>query len=64
MCVICRRRMPKQVLRRYILTPHGELGLDAEKKSPGRGWYLCTDPVCGQKFARFRPCVRRKGVRS
>lgn len=61
MCVICRRRFPKAELARHVLTAQGILIFDAEKTRPGRGWYMCSDPVCAAKFAKFRPGTRRKG---
>lgn len=60
MCVICRRRFPKETLTRNVLV-QGVLTIDAEKTSPGRGWYVCSDPVCIARLARFRPGMRRKG---
>lgn len=59
MCVICRRRYPKAALTRHVLTTQGNLTIDPEKTSPGRGWYLCSDPVCALKFAKYRPGARR-----
>lgn len=61
MCVICRRRFPKADLDRHVLAEQGILTLDAEKTRLGRGWYVCSDPVCAAKFAKFRPGTRRKG---
>ena len=29
--------------------------LDHYKKRPGRGVYVCDDPQCRKKFAKFRP---------
>ena len=54
MCVICRKRFPKDKLRRYILSSEQVLILDAKKNSPGRGWYVCSDKHCEQKFTKFR----------
>ncbi|MBQ4566916.1 MAG: YlxR family protein [Desulfovibrio sp.] len=59
MCVICRRRQPKAALRRHVLTAQGDLEYDAVQTRPGRGWYLCSDPACERKFARYRPRTRR-----
>ncbi|MSS26930.1 YlxR family protein [Desulfovibrio sp. PG-178-WT-4] len=59
MCVICRRRFAKAELNRHVLTAQGNLSIDAEKTRPGRGWYVCSDPVCEQKFAKYRPGARR-----
>lgn len=59
MCVICRRRFPKAALNRHVLSLQGNMTLDPEKTRPGRGWYLCSDPVCALKFAKYRPGARR-----
>lgn len=59
MCVICRRRFAKAELNRHVLTAQGILSIDAKKTRPGRGWYVCSDPVCEQKFAKYRPGARR-----
>lgn len=63
MCVICRRRLAKAELKRHVLTTQGILSMDAEKTRPGRGWYVCSDPVCEQKFAKYRPGTRRAAAR-
>lgn len=63
MCVICRRRYAKADLRRHVLTPEGILSIDKTHSSPGRGWYLCSDPACERKFAKFRPGTRQRGRR-
>ena len=60
MCVIC-RRFAKAALTRHVRDAHGNLIIDAPQTSPGRGWYLCDDPACAARFARFRPSGRRKG---
>ena len=59
MCVICRRRFSKADVNRHVLTPQGNLSIDVEKTRPGRGWYVCSDPVCERKFAKYRPGTRR-----
>ncbi|MDD6180760.1 MAG: DUF448 domain-containing protein [Desulfovibrionaceae bacterium] len=62
MCVICRRRFPRRELRRHVLSPSGELCVDERQTMPGRGWYLCADPCCMQKFAKYKPRARHKGA--
>lgn len=62
MCVICRRRFAKAALRRHVLAPDGILSIDETHSSPGRGWYLCTDPACERKFVKYRPGTRHRGV--
>jgi hypothetical protein len=52
MCVICRRRFPKHELARHVADDRG-LTADAAKRAPGRGFYLCADPGCAQKFAKY-----------
>ena len=59
MCVICRRRFPKAELARYVAGASG-MTFDEEKTMPGRGWYVCSDTGCRNRFAKFRPGVRRK----
>ncbi len=61
-CVICRRRFAKGSLARHILSDGLNLTLDAGQKSPGRGWYLCADPDCVRKFARFKPKHRAQAA--
>lgn len=64
MCVICRRRFAKTMLARHVLTPEGILSVDPTHTSPGRGWYLCSDPDCARRFARYRPGTRHTGRRA
>ena len=78
MCVICRRRFAKSQLLRHVLVPApsdgpdgearadaGKSGLEADKAQarPGRGWYVCSDPECREKFLKLgRVRRKRKGV--
>jgi predicted RNA-binding protein YlxR (DUF448 family) len=55
MCVICRRRMPKERLHRHVC-PSGyatRLVPDPGQRLPGRGFYLCEDENCRSRFAKF-----------
>ncbi|MBQ9452612.1 MAG: YlxR family protein [Desulfovibrio sp.] len=61
MCVVCRRRFPKDSLHRYVLNAEGFLIIDVGKTRPGRGWYVCPDPVCAARFVKYRPGARSKG---
>ena len=61
MCVICRERAPKATLTRYVRDAQGNLQIDETQTHPGRGWYLCSNPGCAQRFAKYRPGTRRKG---
>ena len=68
MCVICRSRLPKQSLTRYVrpLPGDGEsagpngLVADSGQILPGRGVYVCENECCRERFARFR-AKRKKG---
>ena len=61
MCAICRRRMPKQELVRHVLSPQGgEFLVDESKTQPGRGWYVCSETACREKFRRFRTGGRKR----
>lgn len=60
MCVVCRERHPKAALTRHVRDERGNLQMDERQTSPGRGWYLCSNPVCERKFAKHG-AARRKG---
>ena len=65
MCVICRQRFSKNELYRFTCPVHGELTLTADStgKTPGRGFYLCRDAACRNKFERFKGWQKKcKGV--
>lgn len=73
MCMVCKRRFPKPQLLRHVLLPadgedSGEdsknaLVADAVQTRPGRGWYVCSDPACRERFAKMgRVRRKRKGV--
>lgn len=65
MCVICRQRFVKNDLQRYTCPVHGELTLTADTtgKKPGRGFYLCRNAACRNKFERFKGWQKKcKGV--
>lgn len=48
MCIICRKKYPKQQLRRYVVTADG-IYVDASGKQRGRGAYVCDDLACQQR---------------
>lgn len=58
MCVACRTRHPKAALHRYVLgdSVDGSRGFiaDPEKVLPGRGYYICNNEKCREKFRRFK----------
>lgn len=45
MCVICRSKMEKFKLNRYVFI-NGKLVLDEKQRLPGRGFYLCNNIKC------------------
>jgi len=45
-CVVCRSPREKRALIRLALSPDGTVFVDPSGKGPGRGAYLCPDPVC------------------
>lgn len=64
MCVICRRRAPKEELLRHVFEDGDKPLVDEPQTRPGRGWYLCSEHTCREKFRRFRPSMRKcKGGR-
>ena len=61
MCVVCRRRFAKSRLLRHVSASEGVgNGLEADEAQtrPGRGWYVCDDPACRERFAGMK--FRRK----
>ncbi len=57
MCVVCRQRFPKISLRRYVLAGSKDgngLMADSKGTEPGRGWYLCGDPQCSERFLKMK----------
>ena len=58
MCCICRRKLPKKELARFVCrtdeqgTKH--LHPDPGKTLDGRGFYLCSSQGCRDKLPKFR----------
>jgi len=70
MCVVCRERFPKTELERYVC-PNEMKGLEAnapvldpEKNKSGRGFYLCGQALCRERFPKMVMGLmkKRKGV--
>ena len=57
-CVGCRTARSKAALVRIVLTPDGSIALDLSGKMPGRGAYVCPDPVCLETAVRRRALER------
>lgn len=49
MCTACREMKNKRQLLRIVRSPEGELKLDLQGKSSGRGAYLCRSTACLQR---------------
>ncbi len=57
-CVGCRVMREKPQLIRIVRSPEGDVSLDAKGKAPGRGAYLCPDPVCLKKARKSKALER------
>lgn len=53
MCIACRQMLPKGDLIKAVKTENGAV-IDTEKKLPGRGAYVCKNPVCIQNARKKR----------
>lgn len=57
-CVGCREMKPKKELIRVVRSPEGQVSLDFRGKLPGRGAYVCPDPVCLAKARKSKALER------
>ncbi len=57
-CVGCREHKEKNQLIRVVRSPEGEISLDLRGRKPGRGAYLCPDPVCLKRAVKSRALER------
>ncbi len=57
-CVGCREMKPKKELIRVVRSPEGAISLDFRGKAPGRGAYLCPDPVCMKRAVKSKALNR------
>ena len=70
MCIACRKKFPKKELVRYVYSnelkePETDcLVPDPGKNKPGRGFYLCGQALCRDKFPKkvMGLMKKRKGV--
>jgi predicted RNA-binding protein YlxR (DUF448 family) len=60
MCVMCRKRLPKASLDRFV-TCEGTALADPRQNLPGRGSYCCSSPECKKRF-EARNTRKCKGV--
>ncbi|MDZ7762603.1 MAG: DUF448 domain-containing protein [Desulfovermiculus sp.] len=58
MCMICRTRLSKNNLYRYVCQRNGHgrpaLLFDPHQILPGRGFYVCSDPECQRALVRHK----------
>ena len=57
-CLGCREMGNKRDLIRVVRSPEGEISLDFKGKKPGRGAYVCPDPVCLARARKSRALER------
>ena len=57
-CMGCRERREKRELIRVVRAPDGGVSLDFRGKAPGRGAYICPDPMCLKKAIRSKALER------
>jgi predicted RNA-binding protein YlxR (DUF448 family) len=57
-CVVCRVSADKRALYRLVRSPDGVIRYDPSGKAPGRGAYLCGNPVCTVQAAKRRSVQR------
>ena len=57
-CMGCRERKEKRELIRVVRSPEGTVSLDFRGKAPGRGAYICPDPMCRKKAIRSKALER------
>ncbi len=68
MCVVCRRRFPKESLERYV-RPQGAMDRDATpvhdpaQTMPGRGYYVCGQARCRERFPKMVMGLMKKRER-
>ncbi len=52
MCLVCRKRLPKGDLTRFVFADEGLPREDAKQNLAGRGYYVCADGGCREKWLR------------
>lgn len=58
MCIGCGEMKPKLELVRIVKNAEGEISLDVTGKKPGRGAYVCNDPLCIEKAKKAKRLER------
>ena len=62
MCLGCREMKPKRELVRIVKSPDNEISLDHTGKKPGRGAYVCRDPICHKRVVKSKALTRVFGI--
>ena len=57
-CASCRQVRPKRSMTRFVRAGDGTALADPTGKAPGRGTYVCDDPVCREP-TRLAQAVKR-----
>ena len=57
-CLGCREMKPKKELIRVVRSAEGAVSLDFKGKAPGRGAYVCPNPVCLKKAIKSKAFER------
>lgn len=57
-CVGCQELKQKRSMVRVVLTPEGEILIDATGKRAGRGAYICPDQACFDRAKKRRSLDR------
>ncbi|MDD2445530.1 MAG: YlxR family protein [Clostridia bacterium] len=52
MCLVCRKRMPKENLIRIVKNKDDKIFIDKSFKAEGRGAYVCKDKECLLKLEK------------
>lgn len=61
-CTVCRAKTDKSDLIRVVRSPDGRAVVDAAKKLPGRGAYICPDSDCIEKAKKSGSLAHSLGV--
>jgi len=54
MCIVCRKRMPKENLIRIVKNKENQIFIDYSFKAEGRGAYTCKNKDCLLKLEKKR----------
>ncbi|WP_338670125.1 YlxR family protein [Pseudodesulfovibrio methanolicus] len=68
MCVVCRKRFPKAELTRYVRpedlsVPDASPVPDPAMNRPGRGYYVCGQARCRERFPKMLLGLMKKRAR-